>query len=170
MNLTIISGGQTGVDRGAHLGALDVALPIKGYMPKNCCDELGPIPADIAKYYYRCTTGDIGGGLAARTYANVEFAHALLIVVDNADKPDVTPGTRLTMKRAKERKLPILPVDSRVFVADRDIVFEWLIDMTEIYDDAPSPELRLMVAGPRASRWAGGEDVARNWVRTLVGD
>lgn len=168
MNLTIISGGQTGVDRGAFWGARDIGLPRKGYMPRDERDEQGPIPQDIASELWRCTID----GYKARTGANVQVAHAVLLVVQNAQKPDATAGTRLTIACAKRRMLPILAVDADVFVKSRQLVYEWLVDMTEVYDDdpeAPEPETWLLVAGPRKSIWAGGEDIARAWVRTIRG-
>ncbi|HEX7941127.1 MAG TPA: putative molybdenum carrier protein, partial [Gemmatimonadaceae bacterium] len=81
MKLTILHGGQTGVDRGAHYGALDGGLPIAGWMPRGKHDERGPIPDDVARHLLPCTIGTLTDGYRARTGANVEWAtHVCLIV------------------------------------------------------------------------------------------
>ena len=44
--LTIISGGQTGVDRGALDAAIELGIPHRGWCPKGRKAEDGPIPLD----------------------------------------------------------------------------------------------------------------------------
>ena len=160
--IRILHGGQTGVDRGAHLGALDAGLEVGGYMPKNANDELGVIPIEVAKHLHRCTHS----GYAARTEVNVEIAHAVLVVVASKHRPDLSPGTSLTISAAKARHRPVYVADS---VADLPDVMSWMRRVSrsrsnELKLDTPDGRLNLLVAGPRASRWTNGESTARGLV------
>lgn len=157
--LVIVHGGQTGVDRGAHDGAIAAELPIEGYMPKNFGDELGRIPADVAKHLKRCQNE----GLQSRTQVNLMMAHALLVVVADKQKPYATPGTRLTLVEARDLRLPSLVVDP----TDSD---EFVRLWVEAKSAPPRYNIfRLMVAGPRASRWADGQVEAARYIRALKG-
>jgi len=146
MTLTIIHGAQTGVDRGAHEGACDNGWQVGGYMSKNRCDELGAIPADVAAHLEPCVTS----GYPARTSANLRMAHALLVVVPDKHDPYATPGTRLTLVEAREINLPRLVIDPD---EDMRVLGTW-IHMLRVRQ--AREDLRIMVAGPRESRWASG--------------
>lgn len=161
MTLVICHGGQTGVDRGAHLGAIDGALLIAGYMPRNERDERGMIPDDIRSVLWRCTVGERDGGYPARTHANIELAHAVLLIVQDVNNPAATPGSRLTYDLMQKRERPWMIADPDTYAKD---VQKW---MTGLREDHGSGELRLLVAGPRASRWANGEATARTLVASL---
>ncbi|HSX21410.1 MAG TPA: putative molybdenum carrier protein, partial [Gaiellaceae bacterium] len=65
--ITIVHGGQTGVDRGAHEAAIDNGWRVAGYMPRDGRDELGPIPPDVARFL----VAHEKAGYGARTEANV---------------------------------------------------------------------------------------------------
>jgi hypothetical protein len=66
MTLTkIVSGGQTGVDRGALEGALVAGFPCGGWCPKDRNAEDGPIPARYPM------TLLAGGGYRQGTVKNV---------------------------------------------------------------------------------------------------
>lgn len=159
MKITIITGGQTGVDRGAFRGAIEAGLDVGGYMPKNRRDELGLIPFDVRSKLVECPVD----GLSARTTANVEMAQALLIVAEDREQPFVTPGTRRTWEMALKRKLPWVAVDHS------NAAFEWIVKSV-LRGFLATPQgltLSLMVAGPRASRWPQGERVAAEIVREL---
>ena len=71
--ITIWSGGQTGVDRGALDAALALGAPYGGYCPINRLSEDGRIP-DI----YQLT--EKGEGYLERTRANVSESDATLII------------------------------------------------------------------------------------------
>lgn len=146
VTLTIVQGGQTGVDRGAHEGATDNGWPVKGYMPKNRCDELGLIPAAVAASLLPCTIS----GYPARTSTNLRMVHALLVIVPDKHDPYATPGTRLTLTEAREINLPRLVVDPD---EDMRVLGTW-IHMLRVRQ--AREDLRIMVAGPRESRWASG--------------
>lgn len=155
--LTIIHGGQTGTDRGAHEAALDNGWLVAGYMPRDGHDELGRIPPDVARFL----TPHEKTSYAARTEANVRTASALLVVVRDADDPRATPGTAKTIDLCAARKLRRMIVDPRI---DAARVARWIWSdllmmqtMRLPFDGIqldPVPT-RLLVAGPRESKWSG---------------
>ena len=156
MTITIIHGGQTGVDRGAHEAAIDNGWPIAGYMPRDQRDELGRIPPDVARFLVPHDKTSY----AARTEANVRTAAAVLIVVKDADDPRATPGTAKTIDLAMERGLRRLIVDPS---DDAGMIARWIwYDLLMVSGTLPLPletppiapiPTRLLVAGPRESKW-----------------
>jgi Circularly permutated YpsA SLOG family len=154
--ITIVHGGQTGVDRGAHEAAIDNDWPVAGYMPRDGRDECGKIPDDVAKFLVPHEKTSY----AARTEANVHAVTAALIVVHDADDPRVTPGTTKTLELAKKRRLRRLIVDPR---AEPTTIARWIwSDLLMMQAQLPllgqalAPlTTRLLVAGPRESKWQG---------------
>ena len=99
--LTIISGGQTGVDRAALDVALEFGLPRGGFCPRGRRAEDGPIPdryplTELASPEY-----------ADRTRKNVEAAAATLIL----HAGEIAGGTRLTVDLCGELGKPVRTVD-----------------------------------------------------------
>lgn len=171
--LTLIHGGQTGVDRGAHDAAIDNGWAVAGYMPRDGRDERGPIPPDVAQSLWTCEKP----GFAARTEANVRTSDALLVVVQNAADPQVTPGTAKTLNLATGRNLRRQIVDSRsssLMIAEwiwRDLLahhmqMPMLFEMFETSTPDPIP-VRLMVAGPRESKWPGAQAETAGFLRRV---
>lgn len=156
-NLMIIHGGQTGVDRGAHVAALEANLAIGGYMPSNKCDEKGLIPADVAKYLQPSRRL----GFAARTQDNLLIAHRLLVVVQDKQAPYATPGTKLTLKEARDLQIRTLVVDPTDTIT---LVHDWIANALEMF--ASETNLKLMVAGPRESKWPGAQQAGAWFLRT----
>lgn len=130
----IVSGGQTGADRGALDAALARGFPCGGYCPAGRRAEDGSIPdryplEEMAVRNYQ-----------ARTRRNVEISDATLIV---STEP-LSGGTRLTADHAAKTGRPWIVVDpeTSATVPTRDRLHEWIEDHgVEV----------LNVAGPRAS-------------------
>lgn len=167
--LSIIHGGQTGVDRGAHHGALEAGIGISGFMPRDERDELGLIPADVSKHLTQCRVH----GYQKRTVHNVDLSHAVLVVVADKLQPYATPGTKVTLVATRLRGIPRLVVDpgdapSMVHGWIRKQMKEW----TEYSHNEAKPNavFFLMVAGPRASKWPEGQEEAARFLRTWRGD
>ena len=173
--ITIVHGGQTGVDRGAHEAALDNGWRVAGYMPRDGRDELGKIPDAVARFL---TLHD-KTSYAARTEANVQMANAVLIVVHTADNPRVTPGTAKTIDLAAGRHMRRLIVDP-TFDANRIARWIWS-DLLMMMKTLPLPfgpsavdplkpvPTRLLVAGPRESKWSGARVETAGLLRRVAG-
>jgi len=152
--IRVLHGGQTGVDRGAHEAALKIdGWRVCGYMPRDGRDELGKIPKAIARYLTPCPRS----GYSARTEMNVHDAEALLVVVPDMSDPRATPGTAKTLDLAAERRLPRLIVDPTTSTYN---IACWIRALAQrqlgFGPDIKSPRrLRLLIAGPRESKWSG---------------
>lgn len=147
--LRILSGGQTGADRGALDAAIELGLPHGGFCPRGRRAEDGRIPA---RYQLtELSTPDY----PARTEANVLAADATLIVTRGAP----TGGTALTLRLCRRHQRPHLHVD---------------LDRAE----DPAAEVRafltrtgarvLNVAGPRESTTPGIGSAVRELLRSIA--
>jgi hypothetical protein len=149
MHLTIISGGQTGVDRGALDAALDLGVPCGGWCPAGRWAEDGRIPE---RYPLR----EVDGGYEARTRRNVEDSDATLLLHDGA----IGGGTLRTRQFCEELGRAVWPVDARKQSASE--AASGLRDFVEAHRVR-----RLNVAGPRASHWPEGHAYAYALIRAL---
>ena len=142
----LVSGGQTGVDRGALDAALAHGIPCGGWCPKGRRAEDGVIPAR-----YPLTECD-SRAYKTRTRMNVAESDATLVLADGAP----IGGTRLTIRFAEELAKPhlIAPLD-----ADPAAIARWL------------KETRcrvLNVAGPRESKMPGTQIRARRLIAAVL--
>jgi hypothetical protein len=153
--LTIISGGQTGVDRAALDVALELGIPCGGYCPPGRRAEDGAIPdryplTELPSPEY-----------ADRTRKNVEVAAATLVL----HAGDVAGGTRLTLEVCEELGKPMRTVD--VTAAGQhtvDDVAEWIAR-----EVVPRGGV-LNVAGPRESESPGIGARAAAFLRVVLAD
>jgi len=144
----IISGGQTGADRGALDAAIALGIAHGGWCPQGRLAEDGRIPdcylleqSDSPEY-------------PVRTEQNVVHSDATLILY----RGQISGGTLLTLNFAKEHCRPCLAVD-----LDRPLTFaeiqRWLRDNRVAV---------LNVAGPRESQSPGIGQLAREFVKELL--
>ena len=149
--LTIVSGGQTGVDRGALDAALAAGAPCGGWCPEGRAAEDGMIP-----FRYPLTILP-GAGALERTRQNVIDSDATLVL----NHGPLQGGSLRTVEFCSDHDKPVLVIQcarqgldaclqaSRAFVTDHGV-------------------LVLNVAGPRASHWPGGQAFARTVVGALL--
>ena len=147
----IVSGGQSGVDRGALDAALALGFACGGWCPAGRLAEDGPIPE-------RYPVVELAGGdYRARTRRNVQDSDGTLIIAFGAPKG----GTLETLRDCRRFGKPHLVVDAAALsasdAAGRALVF------------AQVNAIRVLnVAGPRESGWNGARDYAEAAVRGLL--
>jgi hypothetical protein len=144
----IVSGGQTGVDRGALDAALELNLPHGGWCPRGRLAEDGTIPeryrlqeSKSPKYHHR-------------TRKNVLDSDATLIL----HRGPLSGGTELTRQFAERHNKPLLLVD---LCDDPQAasVRAWLVEHAVE---------TLNIAGPRESTAPGIADQSRRFVLRLL--
>lgn len=146
---TIISGGQTGVDRAALDAALAHGIPHGGWCPRGRRAEDGAIPG-----CYRLDETP-AEEYATRTAWNIRDADATLILTRG--RPD--GGTALTLRLARDAGKPCLLVDLAEESPDAGIVAEWL----------ERNHIRILnIAGPRESKQPGIHADAREFLERLL--
>ncbi|HJN11714.1 MAG TPA: putative molybdenum carrier protein [Pirellulaceae bacterium] len=131
----IVSGGQTGVDRGALDAAIELGLEHGGWCPRGRRAEDGPIPL---RYQLRETAS---ARYPVRTRQNVIESDATLLFY----RDHLHSGTELTFRLAKQHAKPYLLVDLETLL-DPAVVLDWING--EQVDT-------LNVAGPRESTAPG---------------
>jgi hypothetical protein len=148
--MRIISGGQTGVDRGALDAAIQLELPHGGWCPHGRLAEDGPIPD---RYQLRETDS---AEYTVRTEQNVLEADATLILCRGRPRG----GTELTFRLARQHGRPhrVVDLDASPDAAETR---RWL---TELGVET------LNVAGPRASQSPGIAAIATEFLIRVLGE
>lgn len=147
----IVSGGQTGVDRGALDAALESGWPCGGWCPAGRVAEDGRIP----DRYPLVPTREADS--AVRTRRNVEDSDGTLILCPG----EPNGGTRLTADVCADRGRPCLVVDAEALsVREAAALARTFVTQHRI--------AVLNVAGPRASGWPEARRYARGVVAELI--
>jgi hypothetical protein len=145
----IVSGGQTGADRGGLDAALALGLEHGGWCPRGRRSEDGKIPD---RYLLRETDS---ADYAVRTEKNVVDSDGTILITRGTP----TGGSALTAAMARKHRRPLLHVD---LAASTDLVTrvrQWLRD-----NDIET----VNIAGPRASNVPGiAEEVEQLLVAAL---
>ena len=115
-HLTIISGGQTGVDRAALDFAIAQGIAHGGWCPRWRLADDGSIPER-----YRLTEHN-SKGYSGRTRANVQDSDATLL----SAKGKLTPGTKLTLKLAQQLQKNNFILNLSEKLAWPDLAREWI--------------------------------------------
>jgi Circularly permutated YpsA SLOG family len=142
--LFIVSGGQTGADRGALDAALTAGVPCGGWCPRGRRAEDGTIPG---RYPLRETPT---AEYPQRTSWNVRDSDGTVIL----HRGRVDRGTALTERVARGQGRPVLLLDVRT--AQPVELATW-IEKEKI--------ARLNVAGPRESRAPGLQASVTDFLR-----
>jgi len=146
----IVSGGQTGVDRGALDAAIELGIEHGGWCPLGRIAEDGVIPA-----VYHLQESD-SPDYPVRTEQNVIDSDGTLILY----RVRLWGGTELTRRLAVKLKKPFLLVDLAQAV-DLAAIRQWLVQN----------EIRVLnVAGPRESNYPDIGQAARYIIQRLLSD
>ena len=147
-NLTIISGGQSGVDRAALDFAITYGISCGGFCPKGRLAEDGVIHI---KYPLQETNSSL---YEERTVKNVDISDALLLILD--DELDV--GSELALSTARKLSKPVLIINLKSPRPIKEIKF-W------INKNMPC---RINFAGPRESNSPGIYDNTYAYLEELI--
>jgi hypothetical protein len=148
MIATIVTGGQTGVDRAALDVALELGIPCGGLCPKGRRAEDGPIDSRYP------LTETPSPAYQERTERNVRDSDGTLVL--RGEQP--SQGTDLTIALAARLGKPCLIVDLSGG-SDPALVRAWV---------AKHGIRTLNVAGPRASQFPGVYELAKSFLREVL--
>lgn len=146
----IVSGGQTGVDRGALDAALAAGFACGGWCPQGRIAEDGPIPDHYA-------LAELNGGYEERTLKNVLDSDGTAILYNGV----LEGGTRLTRDYCEAHGKPFELVDASALTPDAAAAR--VAEFVKRLGIAT-----LNVAGPRASKWPGAERYSRETIAGLL--
>ncbi|NOY36151.1 MAG: molybdenum cofactor carrier [Chlorobi bacterium] len=151
IQITIISGGQTGADRAALDFALDFHFPCGGWCPAGRCAEDGHIPD---RYPLQETSSR---DYAVRTRKNITFSDGTLLFTFNGAEDKGTTLTRRETLRYGKPLLGInLPEPSKVSKA---LFTRWLNENN----------IRILnIAGPRESFGPGIYTAVYHWLKVCL--
>lgn len=147
--LTVVSGGQTGVDRSALDVAMEAHLPYRGWCPKGGWAEDCPRPPGVRRRYPDLDeTPDTAP--AQRTEWNVRDSDSLMVLVDGGGLA-VSKGTTLALKQAQALGKPHIVID--VDRPDAPTRAKGFLDLANVR--------AVCIAGPRESEAPGIYDKAK---------
>jgi hypothetical protein len=154
---SIISGGQTGADRGALDAARDVGLHRGGWAPLGWRAEDGMIPIE----YRDGMQESASAAYPVRTRQNIEASDGTLVV--SLGELTADSGSMLTSKLARKLGKPCLAltVDRLELSVGRAIVRGWLEGASIV---------TLNVAGPRESREPGIQAATRAVLAKMIAE
>lgn len=133
----IISGGQTGADRGGLIAARLAGIPRGGHCPAGRVAEDGIIPREFE------LTETTSSGYRERTLLNVQYSDLTAIFVNT----QITPGSRMTVTTAEQLHKPF-----KVFYCGSNSLEKCASDLAFFIEQQPTQELVLNVAGSRESK------------------
>lgn len=153
----IVSGGQTGADRGALNAARALSLPIGGWAPQGWRAEDGCIPLELRQYMRESVSPNYG----LRTRLNVQDSDGTLIL-SFADR--LTGGSKFTVDQVKQQRKPckhlVLPRGSGIVPGEvTAALWDWIEENRIAV---------LNVAGPRESKEWGIQAAVERVIRDLL--
>ncbi|OVE76230.1 hypothetical protein BVX97_02260 [bacterium E08(2017)] len=157
----IVSGGQTGADRGGLDAAMDAGVPHGGWCPKGRLAEDGPIPARYQLQEMETSS------YIHRTEANVVDSDATVVLCFG----EPTGGSLHTVELCEQHGKPCLILDLKVLGDDlaADDIIMWLREVRTTDDGPRTTEgVVLNVAGSRESKDAGLADRVRDVIGLVI--
>ena len=160
MSITkIVSGGQTGADRGGLDAAIDCNIPYGGWCPKGRRSEDGTIPD---KYQLQETKS---ASYVPRTEANVVDSDATLIFTFGK----LAGGSLRTMEFAKKHKKPVLHIAIDEYSKNDTVHFIRRWFEGDITKPTPPSNCVMNIAGQRESKAPGIQDMVKAIMADVLG-
>ena len=155
----VISGGQTGADRGALEAALKAGFAYGGLVPKGRLAEDGCVPAKFIAMV-EADTEDY----RFRTRWNAEHSDATLIL---AFSDQLEGGTQRTRQYCMNARKPVFVDNPNTPTTDGDqlAVFKWLAKVSKKIGGRP---IVLNVAGPRESKEPGLAAAVEKYILQVI--
>jgi hypothetical protein len=166
----IVSGGQTGVDRGALDAALVAGFECGGWCPADRGAEDGeiperypltPLPDGGAEIPLRreavSAARQVGEQYRARTLKNVQDSDGTVILYSGT----LSGGTLLTQKLCERQRKPFIALDAQAMTKLR--AAETIAQFVEKHEVQV-----LNVAGPRLSGWPQGYTFALRVIGAVI--
>ncbi len=150
-SIEIISGGQTGADRGALMAALDRGVPCGGWCPEGRKAEDGSVPAFFPVRVLA------GADYPERTLKNVLDSDATCIVRFTA----LDPGSKLAAAACRREDKPYVYLDAHDI--DTQDAARKLLEFVRENDVS-----KLNISGPMASLHPAAETWTRAAVRVFL--
>ncbi|HEY0254721.1 MAG TPA: putative molybdenum carrier protein [Kofleriaceae bacterium] len=150
--LVILHTGQTGVERGADRAARAVGTEVSGFCSFEKRDEIGVLPPEILADLSPCAAR----GARSALRATLETATVLVIVVQNRASPNAETGVEALRRNARKANVPVRIVDP-----ESDLV-ALANELHELENG------RVMITGPRGTRWPAGERLGWRVVAELA--
>jgi hypothetical protein len=152
--LKIMSGGQTGADRGALEAAAELGAPYGGWVPLGRKAEDGVVPARFDQLKEMMTTD-----YSRRTWANVRDSHGTVVVCPTP----ATGGSAQTLRHCRMQGRPLLLRNAQSVIEcpeqAGDHLWAWCQDaMVGV----------LNVAGSRESKCPGIQAAVRDMVAHVL--
>jgi len=145
MALLITHTGQSGVERGADRAARTVGFEVDGFSTFEQRDELAVLPPEIIADLKPCAQR----GARSALRATLERASVLVIAVPDASEANRNAGVEALRRSARLAGVPHWVVDP---LSDLDEIATKFRRMELVTDP-----LRVMITGPRLTRWRDGE-------------
>jgi hypothetical protein len=157
LQITILSGGQTGVDRAALDAAIEKGLAYRGWCPRGgSAEDLPEPPGLVARYPHLRETPDADP--TERTRWNVRDSDRLLVLTDSSGIA-VSKGTELARDVALKRERPCLVLD----LDARDA-----LEQARAFLGEGEEGMAVCIAGPRESEAPGIYAKTRAFLRQIL--
>lgn len=152
----IVSGGQTGADKGALIAAYDNGIATGGVAPKGWKTENGPDLSLITKF--KLTESD-SADYTVRTLKNVKTTDCTIIFCDKKSK-----GSLLTEKYCLENNKPFLVVNT---VGITEVDLEMIKNFVNKIFTEKDRAIFINVAGNRETKAPGIENRVKEIITKL---
>jgi len=107
---------------------------------------MGPLPTEVAEHLIACSRQ----GVRSALFATLERANVLVVCVPDAGQASTSPGIGVIRTHARTLAVPQYIVDPST---DLDVLAMRLRELEQV----SAGSTRVMVTGPRGTRWHAGE-------------